>query len=336
MAIDFSNLAGNIKDKEGNTPTSQNQSSNVPDQIQVGSNPFTDQPIFTQSQAGKDKEMEEKKQQILDMATSGAQQGTGVNFENIVDFREESGMSGSDYMDFLKEIKKRSPLGYDAAGFISGPSDAIQNFIKKGGILGNILSSIFDKGKETGIEAIEKVKEVFTPGGGVTEVMGEVQGPLTGPDKFRKNLAAGDPLGLFDQYNIYGSVNPYKMAAAKKLEQQNNMDGFGLMPFAAMMPNVTPTNVNQFGYAGTVANMDPSSEAFQDMKNMRDFYNQGYNYNLANGGGLFPQPANDPIINSFNKTPLSVLEYAGGGVTPKNAAIELGIVEDFSDGVMGV
>lgn len=287
MAIDFSNLAGNIKDKEDNTPTSQNQSSNVPDQIQVGSNPFTDQPIFTQSQAGKDKEMAEKKQQILDMATSGAQQGTGVNFENIVDFREESGMSGSDYMDFLKEIRDKNPSGYDAAGFISGPSNAIQNFIQKGGILGNILSSIFDKGKETGIEAIEKVKEVFTPSGGVTEVMDEVQGPLTGPNKFQQNYLMGDPLGLYQQF------------------LPNN--------YPKYLPQTSLAFQQQFGLPTSVGNM-----------------------RLANGGGLFPQPANDPIINSFNKTPLSVLEYAGGGVTPKNAAIELGIVEDFSDGVMGV
>tara|TARA_Y100000004_G_scaffold23074_1_gene23471 strand:- start:776 stop:1624 length:849 start_codon:yes stop_codon:yes gene_type:complete len=245
------------------------------------------QPSLSSQQQQKDKEMEEKKQQILNMATHGAQQGAGVDREQIVDFREESGMSGSDYMDFLKEIKKRSPLGYDAAGFISGPSNAIQNFIKKGGMLGNILSSIFDKGKETGIEAIEKVKEVFTPNGGVTEVMDEVQGPLTGPNKFQQNYLMGDPLGLFQQF------------------LPNN--------YPAYLPQTSLAFQQQFGLPTSVGNM-----------------------RLANGGGLFPQPANDPIINSFNKTPLSVLEYAGGGVTPKNAAIELGIVEDFNDGVMGV
>ena len=61
--------------------------------------------------------------------------------------------------------------------------------------------------------------------------------------------------------------------------------------------------------------MDPQSEAFQDMKNMRDFYNQGYEYN--NGGGLFPQMTpQDPLMNSFNKTStICILKEIMGGVT---------------------
>ena len=34
-------------------------------------------------------------------------------------------------------------------------------------------------------------------------------GSITG-DKFRKNLEAGDPLGIFDQFNYYNLPNPYK------------------------------------------------------------------------------------------------------------------------------
>ena len=76
MAIDFSNIAGNIRDKEGNTPKSQNQSSssNVPDMIQVGTNPQNDQPIFVQSQASKEKDLAEKKAAILALAGNGRKQ----------------------------------------------------------------------------------------------------------------------------------------------------------------------------------------------------------------------------------------------------------------------
>ena len=78
---------------------------------------------------------------------------------------------------------------------------------------------------------------------------------------------------------------------------------------------------------------------------MRDFYNQGYEYN--NGGGLFPQMTpQDPLMNSFNKNPLSVLQRDNGGVTrqqyeqqyaPKTAAQALGIVDIHDEeGIMGV
>ena len=43
-------------------------SSNVPDQIQVGTNPQNDEPIFVQSQASKEKDLAEKKAAILAMA----------------------------------------------------------------------------------------------------------------------------------------------------------------------------------------------------------------------------------------------------------------------------
>ena len=278
--------------------------------------------------------------QIVDSAGTG-----NINMEEIVDFREQSGMDGKEYSDFLEKIRVRGgdERFYDA-GFTKGPSSLIENYIKKGGILGNILSQVLGQGKDLAMDKMEDIKDYVSSltsnnqGVMATEEVADVQGPLTGENKFRENLAMGDPLDLFDQYNIYGSTNPYKQAAQEKL----NMDGFGLMPFANMMDQSIPTNVNQFGYTGTVAGMDPQSEAFQDMKNMRDFYNQGYEYN--NGGGLFPQMTpQDPLINSFNKTPLSVLERNMGGNTrpqqyaPKTAAQMLGIVDiQDEEGLMGV
>ena len=77
-------------------------------------------------------------------------------------------------------------------------------------------------------------------------------------------------------------------------------------------------------------------------------YNQMWKDNmLSDGGGLFPQMTpQDPLMNSFNKTPLSVLERDNGGVTrqqymqqyaPKTAAQMLGIVETYDEeGIMGV
>lgn len=312
----------------------------IPPQIQVSSNPHTDKGVFVDSSATTNQNNEDQYNQIVDSAGTG-----GINMEEIVDFREQSGMDGQEYSDFLEKIKVRGgdERFYDA-GFTKGPSSLIENYIKKGGILGNILSQVLGQGKDLAMNKMEDIKDYVSSltsnnqGVMATEEVADVQGPLTGENKFRENLAMGDPLDLFDQYNIYGSTNPYKKAAQEKL----NMDGFGLMPFANMMDQSIPTNVNQFGYTGTIAGMDPQSEAFQDMKNMRDFSNQGYEYN--NGGGLFPQMTpQDPLMNSFNKTPLSVLERNMGGNTrpqqyaPKTAAQMLGIVDiQDQEGLMGV
>ena len=307
------------------------------------SNPFNDNnnTINTSSSSSTNNQNNQNQyNQIVDSAGTG-----NINMEEIVDFREQSGMDGKEYSDFLEKIRVRGgdERFYDA-GFTKGPSSLIENYIKKGGILGNILSQVLGQGKDLAMDKMEDIKDYVSSltsnnqGVMATEEVADVQGPLTGENKFRENLAMGDPLDLFDQYNIYGSTNPYKQAAQEKL----NMDGFGLMPFANMMDQSIPTNVNQFGYTGTVAGMDPQSEAFQDMKNMRDFYNQGYEYN--NGGGLFPQMTpQDPLMNSFNKTPLSVLERNMGGNTrpqqyaPKTAAQMLGIVDiQDEEGLMGV
>jgi hypothetical protein len=307
------------------------------------SNPFNDNnnTINTSSSSSTNNQNNQNQyNQIVDSAGTG-----NINMEEIVDFREQSGMDGKEYSDFLEKIRVRGgdERFYDA-GFTKGPSSLIENYIKKGGILGNILSQVLGQGKDLAMDKMEDIKDYVSSltsnnqGVMATEEVADVQGPLTGENKFRENLAMGDPLDLFDQYNIYGSTNPYKQAAQEKL----NMDGFGLMPFANMMDQSIPTNVNQFGYTGTVAGMDPQSEAYQDMKNMRDFYNQGYEYN--NGGGLFPQMTpQDPLMNSFNKTPLSVLERNMGGNTrpqqyaPKTAAQMLGIVDiQDEEGLMGV
>ena len=179
--------------------------------------------------------------QIVDSAGTG-----NINMEEIVDFREQSGMDGKEYSDFLEKIRVRGgdERFYDA-GFTKGPSSLIENYIKKGGILGNILSQVLGQGKDLAMDKMEDIKDYVSSltsnnqGVMATEEVADVQGPLTGENKFRENLAMGDPLDLFDQYNIYGSTNPYKQAAQEKL----NMDGFGLMPFANMMDQLSQISI---------------------------------------------------------------------------------------------
>ena len=71
-------------------------SSNVPDQIQVGTNPQNDEPIFVQSQASKEKDLAEKKAAILAMAgnansyspspsTSGIDRDKIINLHHLSD-----------------------------------------------------------------------------------------------------------------------------------------------------------------------------------------------------------------------------------------------------------
>jgi hypothetical protein len=229
-------------------------SSSSPSNYNTGpSNPFNDNnsTINTSpSSSTINQNNEDKYNQIVDSAGTG-----GIDMEEIVDFREQSGMDGKEYSDFLEKIKVRGgdERFYDA-GFTKGPSSLIENYIKKGGILGNILSKVLGQGKDLAMDKMEDIKDYVSSltsnnqGVMATEEVSDVQGPLTGENKFRENLAMGDPLDLFDQYNIYGSTNPYKQAAQEKL----NTDGFGLMPFANMMDQSIPTNVNKFGYTGTI------------------------------------------------------------------------------------
>ena len=59
--------------------------------------------------------------QIVDSAGTG-----NINMEEIVDFREKSGMDGREYSEFLDKIKKRggNEAFYDA-GFVKGPGQMI-------------------------------------------------------------------------------------------------------------------------------------------------------------------------------------------------------------------
>ena len=58
------------------------------------------------------------------------------------------------------------------------------------------------------------------------------------------------------------------------------------------------------------------------------------------GGGLAPMMPNmamqNPVLQDALSTPLGTLSYRGGGMTPKNAAIQLGIVDDFDEGIMRI
>ena len=305
------------------------------------SNPFNDEnnTINTSpSSSTTNQNNQTQYNQIVDSAGTG-----NVNMEEIVDFREKSGMDGAEYSAFLDKIKERSgnEAFYDA-GFVKGPGQMITNFIKSGGFLGNILKTVLEGGKDAGVMALDKAGDIKNYlsnfGDGVManqaiEEFSEVQGPLTGDNKFRENLAMGDPLNLFEQYNYYGDKykNPYRT-------EQGSYDDNVYTPFYG---GRSPTD-EMFASNFT---MNPSNP---DSFPMSRQYNQMFKDNmLSDGGGLFPQMTpQDPLMNSFNKTPLSVLERDNGGVTrqqymqqyaPKTAAQMLGIVDTYDEeGIMGV
>jgi len=271
------------------------------------SNPFNDDnnTINTSpSSSTTNQNNQDKYNQIVDSAGTG-----NINMNEIVDFREQSGMDGTDYSEFLSKIKERSgnEAFYDA-GFTKGPGEMVENWVKGGGFLGNILKSVLGAGKDAGVAALDKVtdfKEYLSNfGDGVmanqaVEEFSEVQGPLTGENKFRDNYLSGDPLGLYQQFLF---------------EDYKNTN----------IPQTSIAFQNKYGLPNSIGSMQ-----------------------LSNGGGLFPQMTpEDPLMNSFNKTPLSVLERDNGGVTrqqymqqyaPKTAAQMLGIVETYDEeGIMGV
>ena len=281
-------------------------SSNVPDQIQVGSNPQNDQPIFVQSQASKEKDLAEKKAAILAMAGnansySPSPSTGGIDRDKIIAFRQESGMTGPEYSSFLQDLKKANPSAFDKQ--FPGPSDAIQNFIKGGGVLGNILSSIFNNVKEAGINTIENMAGMFDNNQDNTGVMANT-GSATGTE-LQKNYALGDPMGLYQQF---------------------------------LLPGLEGTNFPQTS-AEFQAQYGPQMTAEQiAMIPKTDFRTQ--NKAKQDGGGLAPMMPNmamqNPVLQDALSTPLGTLSYRGGGMTPKNAAIQLGIVDDFDEGIMRI
>ena len=287
-----------------NQPGSSSNS-NVPDQIQVGTNPQNDEPIFVQSQASKEKDLAEKKAAILAMAGNANSYspnpgGGGIDRDKIIAFRQESGMTGPEYSSFLEQLKEANPSAF--AKQFPGPSDAIQNFIKGGGVLGNILSSIFNNVKEAGINTIENMAGMFDNNQDNTGVMANT-GSATGTE-LQRNYALGDPMGLF-QANLPAG---YPASAPQTSEEFQAKYG----------PQMT---AEQIAMIPTV-----------------DFRTQ--NMAKQDGGGLSPMMPNmamqNPVLQDALSTPLGTLSYRGGGMTPKNAAIQLGIVDDFDEGIMRI
>jgi len=344
--------------------------SNIPDQIQVGTNPHTGQGIFVDSSNVTNKNKEDKYNQIVDSAGTG-----NINMNEIVDFREESGMDGTEYSEFLNKIKERSgnEAFYDA-GFTSGPGQMVENWIKSGGFLGNILKSVLGAGKDAGVAALDKVtdfKEYLSNfGDGVmanqaVEEFTEVQEPITGyedsSDVFKLPLTDGKQKYKFADYYFnpntaqWGDTGNYlKMDPNKGLyvADTTNPSYFNMASVEQGSYDDSAMNSNFYGgrsptdelYANTFT-MNPSNPNSFPLSRQ---YNQMWKDNmLSDGGGLFPQMTpQDPLMNSFNKTPLSVLERDNGGVTrqqymqqyaPKTAAQMLGIVETYDEeGIMGV
>lgn len=300
-------------------------SSNVPDQIQVGTNPQNDEPIFVQSQASKEKDLEEKKAAILALAGNANSYspnpgGGGIDRDKVIAFRQESGMTGPEYSSFLQDLKKANPNAF--AKQFPGPSDAIQNFIKGGGILGNILSSIFDNVKEAGINTIENMAGMFDKNQDNTGVMANNTGSATGT-MFQQNYALGDPMGLF-QANLPAGYSAKSPQTSEEFQRmfggQMTPDQIAMIPSTMQFPVQNPQFVNAMN-----ATNNPALTQ---------------NMGKQDGGGLSPMMPNmamqNPVLQDALSTPLGTLSYKGGGMTPKNAAIQLGIVDDFDEGIMRI
>ena len=247
-----------------NQPGSSSNS-NVPDQIQVGTNPQNDEPIFVQSQASKEKDLAEKKAAILAMAGNANSYspnpgGGGIDRDKIIAFRQESGMTGPEYSSFLEQLK------------------------------------------EAGINTIENMAGMFDNNQDNTGVMANT-GSATGTE-LQRNYALGDPMGLF-QANLPAG---YPASAPQTSEEFQAKYG----------PQMT---AEQIAMIPTV-----------------DFRTQ--NMAKQDGGGLSPMMPNmamqNPVLQDALSTPLGTLSYRGGGMTPKNAAIQLGIVDDFDEGIMRI
>ena len=310
----------------------------------------------TNTSANTDKKNKDKYNQIVDSAGTG-----NINMQEIVDFREESGMDGAEYSAFLDKIKERSgnEAFYDA-GFVKGPGEMVQNWIKSGGFLGNILKTVLQGGKDAGVAALDKVtdfKEYLSNfGDGVmanqpVEKFTEVQEDITGYEdssdvfklppnyKFSDSNYMGSNLSMDPNKGFYIAGNPNPTYFNLPQIEQGSYDD------SAITSNIyagrSPTD-EMFASNFTMNPSDPNSFP------MSRQYNQMFKDNmLSDGGGLFPQMTpNDPLMNSFNKTPLSVLERDNGGVTrqqymqkyaPKTAAQMLGIVDTYDEeGIMGV
>ena len=350
------------------TPFSDNKGGYVADSNTVNvSDPITEvnvgghhsnDTVFTSSDTSynRNKNRENKYNQIVDSAGTG-----NVNMQEIVDFREESGMDGTEYSEFLDEIKKRSgnEAFYDA-GFVKGPGQLVENWIKSGGFLGNILKTVLGAGKDAGIAALDKVtdfKEYLSNfGDGVmanqaVEEFSEVQKPVTGYEdsgdvfklpsnyKFSDSTYMGSNLKMDPNKGFYIAGNPNPKYFNLPTIEQGSFDDSAIT--SNMYAGRSPTD-EMYANVFTMNPSDPNSFP------MSRQWNQMWKDNmLSNGGGLFPQMTpNDPLMNSFNKTPLSVLERDNGGVTrqqymqqyaPKTAAQMLGIVDTYDEeGIMGV
>ena len=155
------------------------------------------------------------------------------------------------------------------------------------------LGDVFSKFKESDfVEDFKGVKDAPGEFINLLNNMGGVNNQFTAPqavtERYTNPMAGGD---RFDD-----------------IFQEQEFDEYEIKPFAGMMPQIPETNVNQFGYRGSAAGMNRDSEAFQDMKNMYNFYNQGYEYNQGGIASLNVDFNSDPNYQALKQTN----NYMGG------------------------
>ena len=222
------------------------------------------------------------------------------NFEDTGQPKLREGLTGDQYHNYMRQLfnenpeKMRNlfPVGSGkvaAAIFTPAPLKA---FAKMAGDVGGGIkdygSRLLEKGSDLGSTMLEKGSDL---GSTMLEKGRESDLYQMGSDLplFLKKFLNSNPEVVNPEVEKR-YINPNMGDRFDDIFQEQEFDEYQIDPFAGMMPQIPETNVNEFGYRGSVLGMNPDSEAFQDMKNMRDFYNQGYGYNQGGIASLNVDP----------------------------------------------
>ena len=214
------------------------------------------------------------------------------NFEDTGQPKLREGLTGDQYHNYMRQLFNENPekmrnlfpvgSGKIAANiFTPAPFKALSKMAGDvGGGIKDYGSMLLEKGSDLGSTMLEKGREsdLYQMGSDL---------PL-----FLKKFLNSNPEVVNPEVEKR-YINPNMMAGEDRFDdifQEQEFDEYQIHPFAGMMPQIPDTNVNEFGYRGSVLGMNPDSEAFQDMKNMRDFYNQGYGYNQGGIASLNVDP----------------------------------------------
>lgn len=216
-----------------------------------------------------------------------------------------SGMSPDDsYSDYMSGLYTLNPPMMDKVN-PAGTGALIEKLLTKGlGVPDYVaegLASFTEPAREKLGDLWSQAKE--------SDFVEDVRGLTKAPGEFINMLGGANNQFTAPQEVTERYINPAAgMDRFDDIFQEQEFDEYGIKPFKGLMPQLPETNVNKFGYKGSAGGMDPQSEAYQDMRNMRDFYNQGYGYNQGGIASLDVDFNSDPNYQALKQTN----NYMGG------------------------